>query len=84
MLDLLIISFADKTPAYEDVNAGPLGFIVFVVLILAVALIGWSLTRQLRKAQAAKDAGIFGDQPAATEQDADPAAPSSPAPPPER
>ena len=67
MLDLLIIpltaALADETPAPEDVKAGPIGFAVFVFLILAVAVIGWSLVRQLRKAQAAKDAGAYGDEP---------------------
>lgn len=32
-------------------------------LIVAVALLCWSLTRQLRKTKAAKDAGVFGDEP---------------------
>ena len=63
MLDLLLIALADTPPADEDVKAGPLGFAVFVFLILAVALIGWSLVRQLRKAQAAKDAGVYCDEP---------------------
>ena len=74
MLDLLIIPLtavlADETPAPEEVKAGPLGFAVFVFLILAVAVIGWSLVRQLRKAQAAKDAGVYGDEPLArTDED---------------
>ena len=63
MLDLLIISLADETPAPEEVKAGPLGFAVWIFLILAVVAIGWSLNRQLRKAQAAKDAGVYGDEP---------------------
>ena len=65
MLDLLIVALAEKPPAPEEVKAGPMGFAVFVFLILAVAVIGWSLTRQLRKAQAAKDAGVYGDEPPA-------------------
>ena len=32
-------------------------------MILAVVVIGFSLVKQLRKAQAAKDAGVYGDEP---------------------
>jgi len=48
-------------PDDNDVVAGWLGFGVFLGLALAVALLGWSFVRQLRKAQAAKDAGVYGD-----------------------
>ncbi len=73
MLDLLIVALADEPPAPSEVKAGPLGFAVFVFLILAVAVIGWSLVRQLRKAQAAKDAGVYGDEPVAPEERSGPA-----------
>ena len=45
----------------EDVKAGWTAFVVFLLLALAVVLLGFSLTKQLRKAQAAKDAGVYGD-----------------------
>jgi type III secretory pathway component EscV len=45
------------------VKAGPLGFAVWIFMILAVVVIGFSLVKQLRKAQAAKDAGVYGDEP---------------------
>ena len=32
-------------------------------MILAVVVLGFSLVKQLRKAQAAKDAGLYGDEP---------------------
>lgn len=53
-------------PVDEDTNivAGWLGFIVFAGLILAVAVIGFALTRSLRTAQRAKDAGVYGDEAA--------------------
>ena len=51
-----------------DTAAGPTAFIVFVLFGVAVALLGWSLTRQLRKAQRAKDAGVYGDPPAPREE----------------
>ncbi len=76
MLDLLIISLVDDpTPEDSEVVAGPLGFAVWIFMILAVVVIGFSLVRQLRRAQANKDAGLFGDEPvdrsaAPTESDA--------------
>lgn len=63
MLDLLITLVDDPTPAENDVVAGPLGFAVWIFMILAVVVIGFSLVKQLRKAQAAKDAGVYGDEP---------------------
>ena len=47
----------------NDVVAGPLGFAVWIFLILAVVVLAFSLVKQLRKAQAAKDAGVYGDEP---------------------
>lgn len=63
MLDLLIILLADPTPKDTDVKAGPLGFALWIFMIIAVVIIGFSLVKQLRKAQAAKDAGVYGDEP---------------------
>jgi len=56
----LLLAVADDVPEEEDVTAGWLAFGIFIVLILAVAFLGWSLTKQLRKAQAAEDAGLYG------------------------
>jgi hypothetical protein len=63
MLDLLIVLVDDPTPTDNEVVAGPLGFAVWIFMILAVVVIGFSLVKQLRRAQAAKDAGLFGDEP---------------------
>ncbi len=63
MLQLLITLADDPTPQENDVVAGPLGFAVWIFMILAVVVIGFSLVKQLRKAQAAKDAGVYGDEP---------------------
>ena len=68
MLDLLLTSLSsfpmvEEPPDPSEVKAGPLGAAVFVFLILAVVVIGYSLVRQLRKAQSAKDAGLYGDKP---------------------
>ena len=63
MLDLLTILLDDPAPKDNDVVAGPLGFAVWIFMILAVVVIGFSLVKQLRKAEAAKDAGLYGDEP---------------------
>jgi hypothetical protein len=52
---------ADRPPEPEDVTAGWTALVVFLLLIAAVAFLGFSLVKQLRKAQAAKDAGVYDD-----------------------
>ena len=70
MLDLLIIALVDDpTPKDTEVKAGPLGFAIWIFMILAVVVLAVSLVKQLRQAQAAKDAGLYGDEPAATDDD---------------
>jgi type III secretory pathway component EscV len=49
-------------PPDNSVVAGPIGFAVFILLILAVAFLCWSFTQQLKKAQKAKEAGVYGDE----------------------
>ena len=61
MMDVLLVVLADSTPDAEDVTAGWLGFAFFAALILAVVFLGFSLVKQLRKAQAAADAGVYDD-----------------------
>ncbi|GAA1164626.1 hypothetical protein [Nocardioides aquiterrae] len=55
----LVISFVDDVPKDEDVKAGWLAFAIFIGLILAVAFLGFSLVKQLRKAEAAEEAGLY-------------------------
>lgn len=50
-----------QPPKDDDVVAGWMGFLIFVLLLVAVALIGWSLSRQFKKLKAAKEAGVFGE-----------------------
>ena len=59
----LVVSAADKTPKDADVKAGWTAFVVFILLVAAVVVLAFSLVKQLRKAQAAKDAGVYGDEP---------------------
>ncbi len=61
-LHALTILAADTIPEDDDVVAGAWGAVMFVGLFIALALLGFSLTRHLRKAQDAADAGVFGDE----------------------
>lgn len=49
-----------KGPEPEDVKAGWTALAVFLLLGLALVLLMFSMVKQLRKAQAAKDAGVYG------------------------
>ncbi len=73
----LVLPLVDKMPKPEDVKAGWTAFTIFLLLLLAVALLGWSLTRQLRKAQAAQDSGVYDDPDAPAEPAAGPPAAES-------
>ena len=74
MLDLLIIALVnDPTPEDTEVKAGPLGFAIWIFMILAVVVISFSLVKQLRKAQDAKDRGVYGDEPVDRSAGSDPA-----------
>ena len=46
-----------------ETAAGWTALVVMLLLGAAVAFLGWSLTKQLRRAQRAKDAGVYGDEP---------------------
>jgi hypothetical protein len=66
----LVVRLADPTnqqpPDDNDVVAGWTAFGVFLLMALAVAFLGWSLSRQFKKVRAAREAGVFGedDKPA--------------------
>jgi hypothetical protein len=63
----LIAWATDKTPKDEDVKAGWTAFVLFLLLIAAVVVLAFSLVKQLRKAQEAKDAGVYGDEPTSSD-----------------
>ena len=77
----VVVRLDDRAPEPEDVKAGWTAFAVFLLLGAAVAVLGFSLVKQLRKAQAAKDAGVYGDEPAAADppEPRDPGDPAGPA-----
>ncbi|HCB02908.1 MAG TPA: hypothetical protein DEQ43_01350 [Nocardioides bacterium] len=72
----LIVRVTDETPKDEDVKAGWTAFVLFLLLIGAVVVLGFSLVKQLRKAEAAKEAGVYGDEPSAAD-DAESAEPEN-------
>jgi len=80
---VLVLQDTPQPPEDEEVVAGWTAFALFLGLCLAVALLCWSMARQLKKVRAAREAGVYGpeerDEPAqreATEPDAqDEAAP---------
>ncbi len=61
----LLFKSVDKVPAAEDVTAGWGAFALFIALGVAVGLLGWSMSRHLRKARANAELGVFdpGDAP---------------------
>jgi hypothetical protein len=61
-LTLVLTAAADQAPEPEDVKAGWTAFAVFILLIGAVAFLGFSLTKHLRRAQAAEEAGLYGSE----------------------
>lgn len=65
---LALALLADKVaPEAKDVKAGWLAFGIFLLLIGATVVLCFSFVKQLRKAQAAKDAGAYGDEPVSDE-----------------
>ena len=54
-----VLALADQVPEDKDVKAGWLAFAIFIGLILAVVFLAFSLTKQLRKARAAEEAGLY-------------------------
>ena len=56
-----VLGLLADVPEDEDVVAGPIGFVIFIGLCIAVAVIGWSLNKHLKKAARAADEGVFGD-----------------------
>ena len=69
----LVVRAADQTPKDEDVKAGWTALVLFLLLIAAVVVLAFSLVKQLRKAQAAEDAGVYGsdDEPSDSDSDAE-------------
>jgi NADH:ubiquinone oxidoreductase subunit 3 (subunit A) len=54
-----LIVWADKVPNPNDVTAGWVAFAVFIALAIAVAFLGFSLTKHLRRANENAEKGVF-------------------------
>ncbi len=55
----MLVLAADKSPQPEDVKAGWTAFILFLLLGLAVVVLGFSLVKHLKRAEANAEAGAF-------------------------
>ena len=72
-----LIGVITAAPDDEDVVAGPMGFVIFIALVLAVAVLGWSLSKHLKKAHRAADEGVYGDPVVTESADTEREAPKS-------
>jgi len=59
---VVLAAASDPRPDDNNVVAGWVGFAVLIALIIAVVFILRSFTQQLKKVDAARDAGVFGDE----------------------
>ncbi len=62
----------DEVPVDKDVKAGWTALLIFLLLIGAVVVLGFSLVKQLRKTEANRKAGVFGPVDDAADTAADP------------
>ncbi|MBE7323936.1 hypothetical protein IEQ44_04640 [Nocardioides sp. Y6] len=67
VLSSLLVAIEDAprpVPEDSEVKAGYIALFLWLGMAVAVALLGWSLVRQFRKVNAAREAGVY-DDPAA-------------------
>jgi hypothetical protein len=57
---MVLLRAADPVPADKDVTAGWTAFAIFVGLCVAVAFLGFSLAKHLRRAKENAEKGVFG------------------------
>ena len=55
----MVLLVAGGAPEPEDVKAGWTAFAIFLLLAVAVAFLGRSLFKHLRKVEAAQEAGVY-------------------------
>ena len=61
MLPLLIsLAATDPVPTDDSVKAGWIAFTVFLLLALAIVVLGWSFSKQLKKVKKAQEQGVYG------------------------
>ena len=61
----LLVSLVDKVPSEDQIGAGWVYLVLFIVLAAAVTFLGFSLAKHLRKARENAEHGVFGDNPKA-------------------
>lgn len=61
MLLQVLLAVEEEGPEANDVVAGWTGLVVLLALALAVGFLGWSLVKQLKKADRAAEAGVYDD-----------------------
>ena len=54
-----LLPLVDEVPQPEDVKAGWIALVVFVILGVAIAVIGYFLTRSLRRSRATAEHGGY-------------------------
>ncbi len=77
LLPALLPGNLDPAPEPEDVKAGWTAFGLFLGGVATVALLGWSLVRQLRKVEDARQRGVYGEPEEQADAEAAPTAGSS-------
>jgi hypothetical protein len=61
---LALVRVTDEPPPEaDDVTAGTWGALMFALLVVATVILMRSFLKQMRKTDAAKKAGVFGDEP---------------------
>lgn len=56
----MFVALADKVPSEDDIGAGWMYLVLFLLLVAAVVFLGFSLNKQLRKTRANAEHGVFG------------------------
>ena len=60
---VVLLPLADSAPKPTDVKAGWVAFAIFLVLAIAVILIGWFLTRSLKRSEQTAERGGYDESP---------------------
>jgi hypothetical protein len=60
---MVLLHAADPVPKAKDVTAGWTAFAIFIGLCVAVAILGFSLVKHLRRANENAEKGVFDPSP---------------------
>jgi hypothetical protein len=69
MIALLTLATSNWDGDADKVTAGWIGALVLGLMIVATVLLLWSFTRQLKKTNAANEAGVYGSDDAPSGDD---------------